>query len=108
MKRRGHVLVPVGTKAHPPTLQRVLQQRRGVFLVEFHWSNKEGETNDHVIAVNADLRVVFCNTLGALPFSLAARESNWLARESSDTHDHIAARFHLVCVTRVWMVLCAK
>ena len=62
MKRRGHVLVPVGSKAKLPKLQRVLQQRRGVFLVEFHWSNKEGERNHHVVAVNCNLRLVFCNT----------------------------------------------
>ena len=103
MKERGHLLRPIGTKAQPPTLQRVLKQTHGVFLVEFHWVNKEGEQNHHVVAVNCDLRLVFCNTLGALPFSLA--KDGWNEREKAATHDHVARRFHLDAVTRVWRVL---
>ena len=105
MKRRGQVLDPVGGKGRVPKLQSVLKQRHGVFLVEFHWSNKAGERNDHVVAVNCDLRLVFCNTLGALPFSLAGSMGKWLQRESAETHDHVARRFHIVRVTRVWRVL---
>ena len=40
--------------------------------------------------------------------SLADAQGKWLARESAATHGHVAARFHLVCETRVWMVLRAK
>jgi hypothetical protein len=105
MKRRGHVLEPVGGKGRPPKLQRVLKQRSGVYLAEFHWINKEGERNHHVVAVNCDLRLVFCNTLGALPFSLAGAVGKWLVRESDETHDHIAERFHISMETRVWRVL---
>jgi len=105
MKKRGHVLEGIGGKSHAPKLQRVLKQRRGVYLVEFHWINKAGERNYHVIAVNCDLRLVFCNTLGALPFSLAGAVGKWLQRESDETHDNIAERFHVSMVTRVWRVL---
>ena len=66
MKKRGHVLEPTGSKAAPPKLKRVLKQKRGVYLVEFHRFNKEGERDHHVVAVNCDLRLVFCNTRGAL------------------------------------------
>jgi hypothetical protein len=99
------VLESIGGKAHPPKLQRVLKQRRGVYLVEFHWINKAGERNHHVVAVNCDLRVVFCNTLGALPFSLAREVGKWLQRGSDETHDNIAERFHVSMVTRVWRIL---
>ena len=30
-----------------------------------------GDTDDHTIAVNCDLRLVFCNMFGAVPFSLS-------------------------------------
>ena len=105
MKERGHVLEPVGSKAAPPKLQRVLKQKRGIFLVEFHWINKEGERNHHVIAVNCGLRLVFCNTLGALPFTLADKVGKWNERETAATHDNVARRFHIQSVTRVWRVL---
>ena len=105
MKERGHVLEPIGSKAAPPKLQRVLKQKRGVYLVEFHWINKVGERNHHVIAVNCGLRLVFCNTLGALPFTLAEEEGRWLRNESVETHNTIAKRFHVSQVTRVWRVL---
>ena len=105
MKVRGHVLEPVGSKAAPPKLQRVLKQKRGIFLVEFHWINKEGERNHHVIAVNCGLRLVFCNTLGALPVTLADKVGKWNERETAATHDNVASRFHIQSVTRVWRVL---
>ena len=105
MKERGHVLEPIGSKAAPPKLQRVLKQKRGVYLVEFHWINKEGERNHHVIAVNCGLRLVFCNTLGALPFTLADKVGKWNERETAATHDNVARRFHIQSVTRVWRVL---
>ena len=76
MKERGHVLELIGSKSAPPKLQTVLKQTRGIYLVEFHWFNKEGENNHHVVAVNCGLRVVFCNTLGALPFTRKKREYN--------------------------------
>ena len=105
MKERGHVLEPIGSKSAPPKLQRVLKQTRGIYLVEFHWFNKEGERNHHVIAVNCTLRLVFCNTLGALPFTLADKVGKWNERETVATHDNVARRFHIQSVTRVWRVL---
>ena len=105
MKERGHVLEPIGSKAALPKLQRVLKQKRGVYLVKFHWINKEGERNHHVIAVNCGLRLVFCNTLGALPFTLADKVGKWNERETAATHDNVARRFHIQSVTRVWRVL---
>jgi len=83
----------------------MLKQRSGVYLVEFHWSNASDEEDFHVIAVNCHLRLVFCNTLGALPFSLGAARGKVLEHESDATHDNVAARFRITCVTRVWRVL---
>jgi hypothetical protein len=103
MKRAGFVLHPIGGKKAVPTLQRVLKQRRGVFLVEFYWVNSEGESAHHVVAVNCDLRLIFCNTLGALPFTLAGDE--WLERESDATHVNVARRFRVRGITRVWRIL---
>ena len=95
----------IGSKSAPPKLQTVLKQTRGIYLVEFHWFNKEGENNHHVVAVNCGLRVVFCNTLGALPFTLADKVGKFKDRETTSTHDNVAHRFHITSVTRVWRVL---
>ena len=59
----------------------------------------------HVVAVNCDLRLVFCNTLGALPFTLAKEPGKWMQNESDETHDNVAARFRIARVTRVWRIL---
>ena len=41
-----------------------------------------GDTDDHTIAVNCDLRLVFCNTFGAVPFSLSDNEKGeWRVNE---------------------------
>ena len=50
--------------------------------------------------------MVFCNTLGALPFTLAdSLAGKWLTRESDATHNNVARRLRIKCVTRVWRVL---
>jgi hypothetical protein len=105
MKAKECVLESVGGKKSPPKLQRVLKQKRGVFLVEFHWTTSKGERAHHVVAVNCDLRLVFCNTLGALPFTLAKGLGKWMQNESDETHDNLAVRFRIACVSRVWRIL---
>lgn len=107
MKRRGCVLEAIGPKDRLPKLQTVLKQNSGVFLVEFHWMNGT-DKNHHVIAVNCDLRYVYCNTLGAIPFSLAKEEGKFLARESEETHERVAKLFRVQSITRVWRILRAK
>ena len=106
MKAKGYVLESVGgKKAPPPRLQRVLEQKCGVFLVEFHWTNSSGAKNHHVVAVNCNIRLVFCNTLGALPFTLGKEMGKLLINESDKTHDNVASRFRIASITRVWRVL---
>merc|ERR1712185_461777 len=55
-----------------PSMAEVLGYESGVFFVEFYWK-KPGELSDfHVVAVNCDQRMVFCNTLGRIPFARTA------------------------------------
>lgn len=58
-----------------------------------------------MVSINCDVRLVFCNTLGALPFSLAGAVGKWLQRESDESHDNVVKRFHVSMETRVWRVL---
>ena len=74
----------------------------GVFLVEFFWrfQLKSGAmaSDWHVIAVNCDRRLVFCNTLGVIPFD------NGLSKESEATHRAVENYFHIRSVNYVWLV----
>ena len=86
---------------YPPTMVQVLGFDSGVFLVEFFWRRKETNAQDwHVVAVNCDMRRVFCNTLGVIPFN------NGLANEAEKTHLAVSAHLRVVSVMRVWRVLC--
>ena len=104
--KAGYQLARVGTKKQPPTFRRVLQQRRGVFLVEFYWRKSDG-ADWHVVAVNCCQRRVWCNALGVVPFSLKKRGDAFdvLLKESAKTHDAVIEQLHLVNVCRVWQVL---
>jgi hypothetical protein len=65
----------------------------------------DGPQVAHAVAVNCNLRVVFCNTLGGLPFSLAEKTGKFMLAETAKTHDFVAAdRFKIRRVTRVWRV----
>ena len=107
MQARGHILDRVGSKASVPKVKTLLKQRSGLFLVEYQWINSAGKRDHHVIAINCMLRLVFCNTLGAIPFTLAA-DGRWLLRESAATHASVARRLCVRSETRVWRVLQAK
>jgi len=107
MQARGHILDRVGSKASVPKVKTLLKQRSGLFLVEYQWINSAGKRDHHVIAINCMLRLVFCNTLGAIPFTLAA-DGRWLLRESAATHASVARRLCVKSETRVWRVLQTK
>jgi len=104
LKSRGLAIEMIGGKKNPPRLQQVLGQNAGVFLYEFHWLKSSGEKGWHVIGVNCDLRLVFCNTLGVLPFTYCGN-GKWKQRESKETHDAIAKEFRIVNTTRVYRLL---
>ena len=105
LKSLGFALDLIGGKKKPPHLQQILKQKGGVFLFEFHWYRSNAERGHHVIVVNCHLRLVFCNTLGAIPFTLGTdlRLSN--VHETPSTHDNVAKQFHIANVTRVWRML---
>ena len=73
--KAGFVLRPL--RVQIKSLQTLLRQTSGIFLVEIFWKNAckaESSTQDfHVIAVNCDWRLVFCNTLGIIPFADTAK-----------------------------------
>ena len=105
IERAGYQLQRVGGKKgkkHPPKMKQVLQQRSGVFLVEFYWRKRvdaEVASNWHVVAVNCDQRRVWCNALGVLPFTMMK------AKETPATHAELLSHLHVLNVTRVWRVL---
>ena len=100
IEKAGYRLKRVGNKKTPAKFACILQQKRGVYIVEYFWKNKEsGEKNWHVVAVNCCQRRVFCNTLGVLPFSMMK------ARESKATHAALVKALCVINVTRVWRVL---
>ena len=91
-KRRKH------QRAATLSLQRIMGQRYGVFLVELQWRVSELESDWHVVVVNCDGRYVFDNTFGYLPFNMGK------TNESSKTHDELAGLFHIRCVPQAWKV----
>jgi hypothetical protein len=96
-------------KTNPPSLEQVLKQESGVWIVQFRWDRTKScgsiESVDHAVAVNCDLRLVFCNTLGALPFTLAEEQGKLKQGETAKTHKRVAARLGLRAVRSVWQVL---
>jgi hypothetical protein len=104
LKTAGLVLEAIkvpGVKGQP-SLEQVLKQKSGVYIVEFQWGDSSVA---HTIAVNCNLRLVFCNTLGAVPFTLAGKTDSCLERETAMTHANITKRFGVRRITRVWQVL---
>ena len=79
-------------------MTEVLGFDSGVFFVEFFWK-KPGARDFHVVAVNCDQRMVYCNTLGRIPFS--ATKTN----ESVKTHAEVVADLHVRGMCRVWRVV---
>ena len=62
----------------------------------------------HTLAVNCYLRIVFCNALGAIPFSLGDDLKSCLERESAVTHDNVARLFMVKRVVRITRMLRKK
>ena len=95
------VLRPVG-RGVSLTLPFFMQQAGGVFVVEFYWRKQLADRvpshNWHVIVVNCDWRMVFCNTLGAIPFSDIFR------KESKESHAKVSSRFSIQTINKVWGV----
>ena len=63
------VRVPTGKRGYagnvvwaPPTLPRLMHERRGLFVVILAMS---GGQEDHAVGVDCDRRMVFCNTMGS-------------------------------------------
>lgn len=86
------------------TLEYLIGQKLGIFLVEFYVQNRgEGGASSnsafHVVVVDCFRRLVLCNTVGVLPFNLHARA------ESAVTHAEIRKRLRVRNVCAVW-VLC--
>lgn len=86
------------------TLEYLLGQKCGVFLVEFFVQNRgsgsaPSSTAFHVVVVDCFRRLVLCNTLGILPFNLHS------CAESEGTHAEIRHRLRVRNVCAVW-VLC--
>jgi hypothetical protein len=85
-----------------PTMTQILGLVSGVFFVEFHWRNKDGDRDFHVAAANCDQRRVFCSTLGVIPF--AAGKKN----ESAATHAQVVADLKVVNVYRAYRIVQCK
>ena len=94
---------------HAHDLVFYMGQASGVFIVEFYWrinrdlqkkkcTVESKSSNWHVIVVNCDWRLIFCNTLGIIPFS------DVYARESEFSHHTVANRFHINFINKVWVV----
>lgn len=86
------------------TLQYLMGQKLGIYLVEFYCQNRgEGGAPSnsafHMVVVDCFRRLVLCNTVGVLPFNLHARA------ESEATHEEIRERLRVRNVCGVW-VLC--
>ena len=105
------VLRPVTIKKL--SLQFILSQATGVFLVEFYWRiNRDmlkkkckvtaSTSNWHVMVVNCDWRLIFCNTLGIIPFS------DVYSKESEHSHETVAKRFHINFIHKVWVMFRAR
>jgi hypothetical protein len=105
LRTAGFIAAPTWTNPQiAPSLGQVLKQKSGVWIVQFNWDNK-GVSVRHTVAVNCYLRLVFCNTLGALPFALAEKHGSFLRAETAATHDRVTARLGVKMVTRVWHLL---
>ena len=98
-ERDGFQLQRMGSKQSPPSLRKVLQQKQGVFIVEFYWRRSKDSCDWHVIAVNCHQRKVFCNTLGVLPFGMGK------TRETAKTHEALVSHFFIRNMVRVWRIL---
>jgi hypothetical protein len=132
--------VPKGKKGRqkPPTIEAVLAQMGGVFLLEFYWEKgayvgRFASLRDwHVIAIDCNSRVAWCNELGLLPFGCVAGTTPLSSRvqrpplcecdgasvpallrmsldderkESAGTHRELLECLHLRSVIRAWEVL---
>ena len=70
-------------------MKQVLAFLSGIFVVEFHWTNKDtDDCSYHVLAVNYNQRRVFCNILDVILF--ATENKN----ESETTHATVCKHLH--------------
>lgn len=102
IQKAGYVLRPINVKHIDGKLESILQQANGIFLVEFYWRKtfSVGNTNDwHVIAVNCDRRLIFCNSLGVIPFANTSTK-----KESAETHALVAKYFCIRSINSLWVV----
>ena len=99
----------------PPHMQEIMKQRRGVWLAEFFWEKQVAQSSDqrsrstisnfHTVAINCDLRIVLCNTLGVIPFSYNGGDLEHLPKaESVETHDAVAKLFSVREMCHVWLL----
>ena len=87
------------------TMQQLLLQPAGVYLVEF-WYQKGSVEDYHIVAVNCSFRYLYCNTLGYIPFSCSNSAGDLAAKgESQETHANVIGFLgdtHEVC--NVWQI----
>ena len=73
-----------------PEMEALMAQSGKLFVVEYVW-RLEGEAwQYHVVGVDTQARVVFCNTLGILPFGWKNKRS-----ETSATHGRVVEQLRV-------------
>ena len=81
-----------------------MAQEAGVYLVEYQWRTNQGQNMYHCVYLNCNLRVVFCNTLGAVPYRLSWFNPPSLSdfAETQKTHAQVCKVFKVRTVRNVW------
>ena len=80
-----------------PKMEQLMQARGKLFIVEYVYPVSTKDAHDyHVIGVDTDVRAVFCNTLGVLPFSLKAK-----TRETQATRRGVIGMLKVLHVLKV-------
>ena len=96
-----------GGKKDPPSMEALLLQPRGVFIVEMKWIKQMTQRASHplqdwhVIVVNADRRYVACNTLGVVPFCGLNYFTN--GKETEETHGWVIEKWQIRLISRVYV-----
>ena len=96
-----------GGKKDPPSMEALLLQPRGVFIVEMKWIKQMTRRASHplqdwhVIVVNADRRYVACNTLGVVPFCGLNYFTN--GKETEETHGWVIEKWQIRRISRVYV-----
>ena len=89
-----------------PQMEALMCQSGKLFIVEYVWNkSNKGETPEwdyHVVGVDTQVRAVFCNTVGILPFLWKNKRA-----ETESTHRKVVEQLRVHRVLKVWC-LCRK